>query len=74
MFNNVHDIQAGMPAENLLAMFQTLQERSLYPLGRASFTDPDPTATRCRGALASPDRLPEVGIRAGSVLSIPVGV
>ncbi|MBN1838095.1 MAG: hypothetical protein JW820_19715 [Spirochaetales bacterium] len=63
-----------MPAENLLAMFQTLQERSLYPLDWASFTRPDPAATRCRGAFASADSLPEVDIRAGSVLSISVGV
>jgi hypothetical protein len=32
VFNNVHNIQAGIPVENLLAMFETFRERSSYPL------------------------------------------
>jgi len=32
VFNNVHNIQAGVPLENLLAMFETFREHSTYPL------------------------------------------
>ena len=32
VFNNVHNIQAGIPAENLLAMFEAFREHSTYPV------------------------------------------
>jgi hypothetical protein len=32
VFNNVHNIQAGIPVENLLAMFEAFAEHSAYPL------------------------------------------
>ena len=31
VFNNVHNIQAGVPIENLLAMFEAFREHSPYP-------------------------------------------
>jgi len=30
VFNNVHNIQAGVPVENILALFQALQEAGNY--------------------------------------------
>jgi uroporphyrinogen-III decarboxylase len=32
VFANVHNIQAGVPVENLVAMFETLRDHSTYPL------------------------------------------
>ncbi|MBN1838103.1 MAG: methyltransferase, partial [Spirochaetales bacterium] len=32
VFNNVHNIQAGIPVENLLTMFETFRERGAYPV------------------------------------------
>jgi len=30
VFNNVHNIQAGVPVENILALFQALREAGSY--------------------------------------------
>jgi hypothetical protein len=30
VFNNVHNIQAGVPVENILALFQALKEAGSY--------------------------------------------
>jgi hypothetical protein len=32
VFNNVHNIQATVPVENVLAMFETVRDRGTYPL------------------------------------------
>ena len=33
VFNPVHNVQAGVPVENLLAMVETLREYGRYPMG-----------------------------------------
>jgi hypothetical protein len=33
VFNNVHNIQATVPVENVVAMFETFREKGKYPLG-----------------------------------------
>jgi uroporphyrinogen-III decarboxylase len=35
MFNTVHNVQAGVPVENLLALYETVRECGVYPI-RAS--------------------------------------
>jgi len=32
VFNTIHNVQAGVPLENLLAVFDTLREHGIYPL------------------------------------------
>jgi uroporphyrinogen-III decarboxylase len=32
VFNPIHNVQAGTPVENLLAMYETLQKEGRYPL------------------------------------------
>jgi uroporphyrinogen decarboxylase len=35
VFNNVHNIQATVPTENMMALFQALKDKGGYPLGSA---------------------------------------
>jgi hypothetical protein len=32
VFNAIHNIQAGVPVENLLALFEAVREYGTYPL------------------------------------------
>ena len=32
VFNTIHNVQAGVPAENLVALYETVQEHRTYPL------------------------------------------
>jgi uroporphyrinogen-III decarboxylase len=36
VFNPIHNVQAGVPIENLLAMYEAFQEYSRYPLRRGA--------------------------------------